>query len=213
MTALILICVDQCEVETTTSSSSQKLDLVFILDSSGSVGSDDFQSMLRSIETIVSSETLRIGPDDTRVAIIRFSTDANLLFNLSRYSDLDSLIQGISEVNFIGGGTNTQSALRLLRESAANGDLGLRDSTSAVPIAIVITDGRSGLPAQEAELLHTSTNFDVFAVGVGSNIDVQELMLIAGSDGFVIQIDSFGPSDFQRFEKQIEIRTCRGMYI
>jgi len=203
--------LDQC---VTTTNSSLKLDLVFILDSSGSITSPNFQTMLRSVENIVSSDTLTIGPDDTRVALIRFSDDANLEFDLNEYSDLNSLLQGIIAVEYDAGFTDTAAALQLLRESSASGVLGVRDSASAVQVAIIITDGRSNDKAEtesEAKLIHTSTNFEIFAVGVGNNVDMEELMLIAGSSGIVIQLDNFGPSEFKRFETQIELRTCRGV--
>ena len=189
---------------------------MFILDSSGSITAPNFQAMLNSVENIVSSDTLKIGPDDTRVAIITFSDDAALVFDLNRYSDLDSLKQGIMGVAYDAGFTDTAAALRLLRETSTRGSLGVRGSANAVQVAIVITDGRSNSRAEtmfEAGLIHNSTDFEVFAVGVGDNVATEELMLIAGSNGIVIQLDNFGPSEFKRFETQIVIRTCRGTCI
>ena len=55
--------------------------MVFALDTSGSIGSENFNNAKRSIENIVSS--LKIGPNNTRVAVIIYSTDVRLLFNLN----------------------------------------------------------------------------------------------------------------------------------
>lgn len=204
--------VDQCE---TTSDSSLKLDLVFILDSSGSITLPNFEAMLNSVENIVSSSTLKIGPDDTRVAVITFSSDAHLIIHLDRFSDLDSLKQGIMAIEYDAGLTDTAAALQLLRLTSANGELRVRSSADAVQVAIVITDGRSNNrldTTREAGLIHSSTDFEIFAVGVGNNVDMDELAAIAGSNGIVIQLANFGPSEFRRFERQIEVRTCRGIY-
>jgi len=210
---IIITCLSYLDQCVTTTNSSLKLDLVFILDSSGSVPNSSFQAMLRSVENIVSSDNFTISPDDTRVALIRFSNEADLVFDLNKHNDLNSLLQEIMLVQYDAGGTDTAAALRLLRESSVSGVLGIRDSTSAGQVAVIITDGRSDSKeetASEAGLIHSTTNFEVIAVGVGDNIDMDELMLIAGNDGTVIQLKNFGPSEFQRFEKQIEVQTCRG---
>ena len=58
-------------------------DLVFILDSSGSVGRENFGKMLRFATSIV--DDLNIGKNATHVAVVTFSSRAWMIFPLDRY--------------------------------------------------------------------------------------------------------------------------------
>ena len=185
------------------------LDLIFVLDTSGSIGSENFNNAKRSIENIVSS--LKIGPNNTRVAVIIFSTDVRLLFNLNAHPDNASLIQAIKRIPYTGGLTNTAEAIRVLRSGILSETLGVYPSNETTQIAIILTDGKSTLPnvtKQEAELLHEQTSFKVFAVGVGDAVDLDELKGIASSSAFALQIANFSGEELQRFEDQIRQQTC-----
>ena len=183
------------------------LDLVFVLDTSGSIGSENFTNAKKSIENIVSS--LRIGPN--KVAVITFSTDVTLLFNLNTHRDNATLIKAIREIPYTGGLTNTAEAIRVLRSEVLSETLGVRPSNESTQIAIIMTDGRSNLPnatKKEAEMLHNQTNFKVFAVGVGDAVDFSELLNIASSTAFAIQIANFSGEELQEFENTIKRQTC-----
>lgn len=189
------------------------LDLIFALDTSGSIGSENFNNAKESIERIVSS--LKIGPNNTRVAVITFSTDVRLLFNLNTYRDNASLIQAIRRIPYTGGLTNTAEAIRVLRSGVLSETLGVRPSNETTQIAIILTDGRSNLPnvtKQEAEMLHNETDFKVFAVGVGDAVDLNELKDIASSSAFALQIANFSGEELQKFEDAIRQQTCSCKY-
>ena len=180
-----------------------------MLDGSGSIGSENFQEIRESLERIVRSRT--IGRGHTRVGVIVFGDDANIIFNLNRYSDTQSLVQGIRAIPYLDQYTYTDEALALLRTSAVNELLGLGPRFETVKVAVVITDGHSSNSSStrtQADLLRRETEFQVFAVGVGDNINRDELMDIATGPSFVILLDDFSASQFQRFEDQIEEQTC-----
>ena len=186
---------------------------MFALDTSGSIGSDNFNNAKRSIENIVSS--LKIGPNNTRVAVIIYSTDVRLLFNLNTYRDNTSLIQAIRRIPYTGGLTNTAEAIRVLRSGVLSEALGVRPSNETTQIAIILTDGRSNLPnvtREQAELLHNQTDFKVFAVGVGDAVDLDELRHIASSSAFALRIANFSGDELQRFEDAIRQQTCSCKY-
>jgi len=187
-------------------------DLVFILDSSGSIAQPDFINMTKTVINIVSS--LTIGPNNTRVAVIVFDTDARLVFNFNAHTNINSLTQAITNIEYTAGSTNTHLALQLLRENVLSEVLGARPNFQTTKVAIVITDGWSNnanKTKQEAEKLHMQTDYLVFAVGVGSGIGLAELTTIASSSEFVIQISNFGPEELQSLEDNIEMEACRGM--
>ncbi|KAK0044359.1 collagen alpha-4(VI) chain, partial [Biomphalaria pfeifferi] len=59
----------------------QKLDLVIILDTSGSVTELNFKLSIAFIQNLL--KPLHIGPDSTRVALIRYSTDVEVVSYLN----------------------------------------------------------------------------------------------------------------------------------
>ena len=190
------------------------LDLVFVLDESGSIGEEDFNETKLSIENIISN--LRIGLDDTRVALLLFSNRSILLFNLNKHNNSDTLIEEIRNIEYVSGpSTNTAAALELLRTDTLSQVLGLRPSNESRHVAIVITDGRSNGPRDteiQAELLHNQTDFQVFAIGVGSRINEVELMNIASNPSFVILLDDFDADELERFEDEVRRQTCRSKF-
>lgn len=77
--ALIKCCTQKC---------SAGLDLVVIMDSSGSIGIQSFIKQKDFVKTILSK--LNVGPVGTRVALIEFSNQATILQDLSNFANLDS---------------------------------------------------------------------------------------------------------------------------
>ena len=190
------------------------LDLVFVLDESGSIGEEDFNKTKLSIEDIISN--LRIGLDDTRVALLLFSNRSILLFNLNKHNNSDTLIEEIRNIEYVSGPeTNTAAALELLRTDTLSQVLGLRPSNESRHVAIVITDGQSNNALDteiQAELLHNQTDFQVFAIGVGGSINEVELMNIASNPSFVILLDDFEAGELRRFEGEVRRQTCRSKF-
>ena len=123
------------------------------------------------------------------------------------------LIEEIRNIEYADGpATNTGRALEILRTDTLSQLLGLRLSNESRHVAIVITDGRSNDRNDtkfQAELLHNQTDFQVFAVGVGNNVDEDELMIIASNTSFVVLLDDFDVTELQRFEEEVRRLTCR----
>ena len=188
--------------------------MVFVLDASGSIGSTNFQKMKETVENIVSS--LTIGENKTRVAVMVFSSSANLIFNLNSFTERDPLIEAIRDIGYTGGGTNTGLALRILRLGVLSEILGVRPENESTRIAIVITDGRSNNPTEtshEAELLRNSAKFRIYAIGIGSGIGEDELISIAGDRNTVLQVENFRIDELQQLEENISREACRGTYM
>ena len=200
--------VEECE-----SQQIERLDIVFVLDASGSIGTTNFRSMIDTVVNIVNSFT--IGPDKTRVAVVMFSDSASLLFNLNTYTQKSTLIQAIRGISYTGGLTNTAAALALLRTTVFSKVLGVRSDFAVTKVAIVITDGRSNNLAEtktQADLLHADANFLIYAIGVGSGVSVAELNNIASSSNTVIQLKDFRVTELQRLQERIVEESCFSMY-
>ena len=201
--------VEECEPQQI-----EGLDIVFVLDASGSIGANNFRSMIDTVVNIVNS--LTIGPNKTRVAVVRFSTTASLLFNLNTYTQKSTLISAIRRIGYSRGFTDTAAALALLRSTVFSEVLGVRSDFDATKVAIVITDGRSNDPADtktQADLLRADANFLIYAIGVGSGVGVDELNNIAGTSNTVIQLEDFRVTELQRLQERIVEDACLSMYL
>ena len=166
------------------------IDLVFVLDGSGSINSGQYQ-LLREFAANVAS-TLTIGPQDSLVGAIVFSSNASIQFNVQQYTSATTLLPALNPgLPYPGGGTNTAAALQLLLSSAQDGAMGLRDGHTHV--AIVVTDGRSNDPASTtaaADALHASGIYQVYAAGLGLGALMaaqNELNLIASDCSLVFE--------------------------
>ena len=163
-------------------------DVVFVIDSSGSIGSDNFQ-LIREFTANITTELFR-SSSSTAVGVILFESTSRIMFNLKTYTSLSSILSAINRLPYRdGSSTDTDEALRLLLSSARFGTLRLRSDSSK--IAIVITDGKSSdesATLSAAAALHASNIFDVYAVGI-KGADPAELQGIASSPEFVFSAD------------------------
>ena len=176
-------------------------DVVFVIDTSGSIGSANFQ-LIREFTANITTELFRNSPRSA-VGVILFANTAHIQFNLQTYANLNSIISAINQLPYSTGGTDTHEALALLLSAAQNGTLGLRNDTSKA--AIVITDGESSdRPATllAAASLHASNMLDIYTVGVGG-ANRLELEGIASSPEFVFFTDSFTADGLLQMQESI----------
>ena len=82
---------------------------MIVLDASGSIGGQNFESVREYVLQYVDS--LTIGPNDNRVGVITFSGSARLEFGLGAYNNRASLKQAVRNIHYTGGSTNIPTAL------------------------------------------------------------------------------------------------------
>ena len=184
-------------------------DVIFVIDTSGSIGSSNFQ-LIKEFTASIATE-LNHNSLQNAFGIILFNDHPYVqLFKLQAYTNLFTLLSAIDQLPYDGGLTNTAEALTLLLLTAQNGTLGLRDSSAKV--AIVITDGHSDSQSatiSAAAALHASNIFDVYAVGV-DGADLTGLEVIASSPEFVHSTSLFNKAGLQQLEMEILRQLCNG---
>ncbi|XP_071793850.1 uncharacterized protein [Asterias amurensis] len=173
---------------------SNGIDLVFVLDGSGSVGVTHFETSKTFVKHVV--DFFKIGSDDTRVGVIQYSSSVNIEFHLNQYTEKSSLQQAIANISYIGGGTETEAALNVMVDEGFSVTNGARELEIGIPrVAVVITDGRSQgpdrvrVPADRAR----EEGIQIFAIGVTSSINEAELNAIANEphDTYVFEVSNF----------------------
>ena len=185
---------------------------MFVLDSSGSIGSTNFQKMRNFVKTVIND--LDIGPRRTQVGVIVFSSTASVSFHLNSYSDRQSLMAAVNRIPYIGSGTKTADALYLLINQ---GFVGACPKNQGVPrVAMVVTDGKSNDPSltvTAAEALRQVPSIMTYAVGIGG-ADETELNTIASTRNhrkLVRYISSFNLVELERLQEDLREQACTGM--
>ena len=191
------------------------IDLIFVLDSSGSVAASNFQHVRNFAANLV--QELQIGPNKTQVGMIVFSSSVRVMFYLNTYQDSSSLLQAIANIPYLGGYTNTPAALSILLNQFST-VFGARPSHEGIPrVAIVVTDGKSnrggGPPATiaAANNIHAS-NIIAYAVGVGDSVFIDELNAIASDPDtrYVRRLSTFNVSELKELQESLNSEACQG---
>lgn len=201
------------------------IDLTFIFDSSGSVGRDNFE--LEKDFAINVTRTFSIGPLETQIAAIAFSGFARISFFLNTFDNESSITRALRDIEYFdiavdtGSGrrtsTNTADALIRAQQEIFTSFGGARDQLLGYPrVAVVVTDGQSNINSSltipSAEALH-GDGVTVFAVGVGGNINTNELNGIASSESFVILLSRFNLMEFVGLQRRISAEACISKFI
>ena len=71
-------------------------DVVFVIDTSGSIGADHFQ-LIREFTANITIELINRFPGSA-VGVILFSSSAHIEFNLTAHTSLNSLLSAINEL-------------------------------------------------------------------------------------------------------------------
>ncbi|KAK7491684.1 hypothetical protein BaRGS_00017137, partial [Batillaria attramentaria] len=133
----------------------EDLDLVFLIDTSSSVGPSEWSAEQKFVSDIIIGLSVHngIGPKQDRVAMVTFSDDARLAFDLDTGSDL------VTALN------------KVLNKARAG----------AAKAVVLVTDGRAD--DRVATVLSVMplklTDVTIFTVGVGSHVNPTELAQFA----------------------------------
>uniref|UniRef100_A0AAX7W4W4 Collagen, type XXVIII, alpha 2a n=1 Tax=Astatotilapia calliptera TaxID=8154 RepID=A0AAX7W4W4_ASTCA len=172
------------------------MELVFVIDSSESVGPENFEIIKDFVTRLVDRTT--VGRNATRIGLVLYSLDVHLEFNLARYISKQDIKQTIRKMLYMGEGTYTGTAIRkATQEAFFSARPGVRK------VAIVITDGqtdkREPVKLDVAVREAHAANIEMYALGIVNSSDptqaefLQELNLIASDPDseHVYLIDDF----------------------
>ena len=186
-----------------------KTDLVFVLDSSGSVGETNYESVKNFVAQFTMD--MNIGRSENRVGVIIFGNEARVVINLEQYRRRNDLIYAIRSIPYLRGTTNTPDALCklvLLVEEA-------RDD--ALHIAVLLTDGKPTAflnpcnytsTKAAGDKIRNMSNILIYAIGVTNNINDDELDAIATKSEFVSHLESFNEPDLESVRNELTYRIC-----
>ena len=138
-------------------------DVVFVIDSSGSIGSYNWSVSLQFVIDVMKG--LKISSKGTHVGVVVYSTMVASCFGLNEYYSVDDVEPAVFNLEYMAGLTNTADGIMVMHNIFTDDG---RDKDTATRIGVVITDGRSNLDAERTipEALDANQDdIEMFAVG------------------------------------------------
>ncbi|XP_037836012.1 collagen alpha-6(VI) chain isoform X2 [Kryptolebias marmoratus] len=175
-------------------------DLMFLIDSSGSIYAKDYDKMKEFMKSVVRKSF--IGKNDVHIGVMQFSTEQKVEFPLSRYFTKDEMLAGINGMQQMGGGTLTGQAIAEVSQyfdPARGGRPDLRQRL------IVITDGEAQDEVKGPAEDLRAKGVVVYAIGV-VDANTTQLLEISGSpDRMYAERDFDALKDLER---QVSLELC-----
>uniref|UniRef100_A0A0B7BD61 VWFA domain-containing protein n=1 Tax=Arion vulgaris TaxID=1028688 RepID=A0A0B7BD61_9EUPU len=187
----------QCEV--TPCSNPIIADIIYVVDSSESIGGDNY---VKALEFLVKlTIAFKSKPNDVRVACLVYSWGVQLVFDLSTFTNTDDIIKALLAAPYMEKSTLTHKGLLYIPNnelfSEARGG-----RPNAKDIVILQTDGASGVPnmtKRSADYVK-SKGAHIITVGIGKEIKREELEYVASSLNATFYSESYGVLEYIQSE-------------
>jgi Mg-chelatase subunit ChlD len=176
------------------------IDVLFLMDSSGSVGKENYAIMKDFVANVILSFNVT---QNSRIGIVIFDSTPTTVVPLATATNINALATRVRNIPYFGGGTRTDYAL--------NTALNVLSLHNRLRIGILLSDGVSNEP----ELTVTASNevheagIKMYTFGIG-NTNVQELKQIASDpdSDYSFYISSFTSSNFNEQLLLLATQTC-----
>ena len=184
---------------------SNKLNLGFLVDSSGSIeksGKGNYQRILNFVKNLATR--FPISKNLTNVGMAIFAEEPRLRFDFNKYNDAEQASDAINSSSYLGSGTLTGRALQFVRKNLFTGARQARAN-----VLVVVTDGASqdyvSAPARQLR----DMNVTIYVVAVGEDYDEKELQSIASGPNMthILKVD------FDKLEDlytELRLKICQG---
>lgn len=158
-----------------------KVDIAFILDSSGSITEDAFIEAKNFVKRV--AKTFQISPQKTHVALMIYSDEARIMNKFGEIPSTEDLSAKLDALPHLRGKTRIDLALLKAGKELFTWNGGMRISSDIIKVAIVITDGRQspapdGIRLDEAAAGLIVQGVKVLSIGIGDKIDQEELRMM-----------------------------------
>uniref|UniRef100_A0A671FED6 Collagen type VI alpha 6 chain n=1 Tax=Rhinolophus ferrumequinum TaxID=59479 RepID=A0A671FED6_RHIFE len=162
-----------------------KADIMFLVDSSGSIGSENFIKMKTFMKNLVNKT--QIGADQVQVGVVQFSNINKEEFQLNKYVSQREISDAIDQMMYIGDTTLTGGALTFVSQYFSP-IKGARPNVRK--FLILITDGEAQDVVKGPAVALRQEGVTIYSVGVfGAN--VTQLEEISGKREMVFYVENF----------------------
>lgn len=163
-------------------------DVVFLIDGSEGVRTG-FSLLKEFVQRVV--ESLDVGPDRVRVALVQYSDRTRPEFYLNSHMDQQGVINAIRRLTLLGGPVpNTGAALDFVLRNILTSSTGSRIAEGVPQLLIVLTAERSGDDVRGPSVVLKQGGAVPIGIGIG-NADITEMQTISFMPDFAVAIPTF----------------------
>lgn len=145
-------------------------DMYFLVDSSWSMGQENFEHVRHFVYTLIQS-LHQVGGERFKFALVQYNSRPHTEFQLNSYSTTQGVLAHIKAMSYRGGGTRTGLGLDFLIHTHLTASSGSRAADGVTQVVVVLTDGRSQDDVAEPAQVLRIAGVEVFAVGVQDAVD------------------------------------------
>ncbi|KAK5861557.1 hypothetical protein PBY51_022944 [Eleginops maclovinus] len=166
-------------------------DLYFLVDSSWSIGEENFGDVRQFLYSLIQS-LHQVGGARFKFALVTYSHKPQTEFQLNSYPTIREVLAHVKAMPYRGGGTRTGLGLDFLIQTQLTTASGSRAVDGAAQVVVVLTDGQSQDDVAEPAQVLWLAGVEVFAVGVQDAVD-SELREMGSQphDTHVFSVESF----------------------
>ena len=184
-------CIHSANIPHTGTPACTSLDLVFVIDASGSLEEINhyWPIILNYLRTI--TERFPVSPGNVNIGAICYSNDAVIVWNLNEGVRKADVLSLIDTIDYKGGRTNIAAGLELAHTTMFSRELGDRDY--APNMILLVSDGVANERERDTQTQAAAARakgIEIVTVGVGDNIDHVELIGIASRDEYFLTISN-----------------------
>ncbi|KAM4821252.1 collagen alpha-6(VI) chain [Thomomys bottae] len=177
-----------------------KADIMFLVDSSGSIGTENFQKMKLFMKSLVNRS--QIGPDQVQIGVVQFSDVNKEEFQLDKFRTQSHISSAIDHMPYIGETTLTGSALTFVSQYFSP-TKGARPGVRK--FLLLITDGEAQDAVKEPAEALRQKGVVIYSVGVFHS-NVTQLEEISGRPEMVFYVENF--DILQQIEDDLVLGIC-----
>jgi len=166
------------------------LDIAFLVDSSTSIGKDNYHEMKTFINEVITH--FHISPTGTNVGVVSFSSSAETEIPFTSPQNVDNIKSSVSKISYRSGSTRLDLGLNKTREEfvSARGEM----RTNMPDVLLAITDGQSDkgyeMKTKQQSKQLKDDGIVIFALGIGSNVHAAELKALTSDESHVFRFAS-----------------------
>uniref|UniRef100_F7C3U7 Collagen type VI alpha 6 chain n=1 Tax=Ornithorhynchus anatinus TaxID=9258 RepID=F7C3U7_ORNAN len=160
-------------------------DIMFLVDSSGSIGGDNFEKMKTFMKNVVNRT--KIGANQVQVGLVQFSDINKEGFQLNQYDTKTKISDAIDGLSLIGRGTLIGGALTFVSDYFSVSK-GARPNVKK--FLVLLTDGKSQDAVKEAAVALRQDGVIIYSVGVFGS-EYSQLEEISGRSDMVFYVENF----------------------
>ena len=188
-----------------------KVDVGFIVDSSGSIGNEDYVGMKNFVKAL--SVYMGFNPENGgHMGVVLYSKDARVWTKFGQQANFRKFFRIVGKMLHLKDVTRIDLGLDVANTQLFTKEAGMRED--AKKVAILFTDGEQTtegvndlIPLSVAAGRLRNQGIVIFAVGIGSKVRKQQLVEVADSEEHVIMLKSF--SELRQSAVKIASTACQ----